>query len=342
MTATRGVLITGAAGFIGSNVALSMLDAGSTVITLDNYCNSDPDVIDQLREIGGNRVVEYAGDVRDRALVEKILRTHSPDCVIHLAGLKSVEESRNDPLSYYAHNVSGTIILLQAMAATGVRRLVFSSSATIYADESVPPFGEGSRTEPGSVYGRTKHCCEQILGAIADADPTFSAVSLRYFNPLGSDASGTFGDAPRGRPNNLMPYLHKVATGELPYLTIHGNDYPTEDGTGVRDFVHVSDVANGHRLAVEFTRGAVGHHAFNLGSGVGYSVLQVVSMFARQSGRDIAWRLGKRRPGDRAVSIANTEMARHVLGWHARRDLADMCKDAWNFMSKRATASTIT
>ena len=325
------ILLTGGAGYIGSHTAVVLSQAGHEVVLLDNFCNSSPSVPERLEKILGKALPCIGADVRETEVVEKVLRDHKIDAVIHFAGLKAVGESNEKPLEYYANNVQGTISLLQAMSAVNVKTLVFSSSATVYGDPQYLPIDENHPTNPTNPYGRTKLQIEEILRDFSNSDPEWRIICLRYFNPVGAHESGLIGENPNGVPNNLMPYLAKVATGELPHLNVYGNDYPTDDGTGVRDYIHVMDLADGHLAALQFLGHFFGVDHINLGTGKGTSVLEIIAAYQRQSGREIAFRIGGRRLGDVAISFAQPEKAKARLNWSAKRTVDEMCESTWKW-----------
>ncbi|WP_227816659.1 UDP-glucose 4-epimerase GalE [Nitrogeniibacter aestuarii] len=328
------VLVTGGAGYIGSHTCVELLAAGHQVVVLDNYCNSKPVALDRVEEISGQRLTaRYEADIRDRARLAEIFSEHAVDAVIHFAGLKAVGESVSQPMAYYDNNVSGTVVLTEVMAEAGVKRIVFSSSATVYGDPSSVPIREDFPTGPTNPYGRTKWMLEYILSDIAAADPQWHVALLRYFNPVGAHASGRIGEDPNGIPNNLMPYVTQVAIGRLPQLQVFGDDYPTHDGTGVRDYIHVVDLAQGHVRAVEKLMSGHGVLTVNLGTGQGYSVLDVVKAFEKASGRPVPYKIAPRRPGDIATCFADPARAEAELGWRARFGLEQMCDDAWRWQS---------
>ncbi|WP_230969715.1 UDP-glucose 4-epimerase GalE [Nitrogeniibacter aestuarii] len=328
------VLVTGGAGYIGSHTCVELLAAGHQVVVLDNYCNSKPVALDRVEEISGQRLTaRYEADIRDRARLAEIFSEHAVDAVIHFAGLKAVGESVSQPMAYYDNNVSGTVVLAEVMAEAGVKRIVFSSSATVYGDPSSVPIREDFPTGPTNPYGRTKWMLEYILSDIAAADPQWHVALLRYFNPVGAHASGRIGEDPNGIPNNLMPYVTQVAIGRLPQLQVFGDDYPTHDGTGVRDYIHVVDLAQGHVRAVEKLMSGHGVLTVNLGTGQGYSVLDVVKAFEKASGRPVPYKIAPRRPGDIATCFADPARAEAELGWRARFGLEQMCDDAWRWQS---------
>ena len=329
------VLLTGGAGYIGSHTAVELLNAGHDVIIVDNYANSSPIVAQRITQITGKPVRCYEADAADPAALERIFQENAIDSVIHFAGLKAVGESVRLPLDYYRNNLDSTLALLAAMEAHGVRQLIFSSSATVYGKHAALPYREDAETGPcTNPYGWTKLFIEQILRDYAAAHPDFSVVLLRYFNPVGAHESGLMGEDPRDIPNNLMPYIARVAVGTLLYLNVFGNDYPTPDGTGVRDYIHVTDLATGHMAALDYAAAHTGVEVFNLGTGTGYSVLDMVHAFSRACGRDIPYRIAPRRSGDIAACYADVTKAKEVLGWSARLGIDDMCRSAWNWQSR--------
>ena len=326
------ILLTGGAGFIGSHTCVELVAAGHEPVIVDNFVNSCPEAIRRVEQIVGRPIPFYEADVRDAEAMDRIFTENKFDAVIHFAGLKAVGESVHKPLEYYRNNLDSTLTLCEVMRAHGVRRLVFSSSATVYGMQPVCPYREDMPslgcTNP---YGWTKFMIEQILSGIATADPTWSVVLLRYFNPIGAHASGLIGENPNGIPNNLMPYITKVAVGELEKLHVFGNDYNTHDGTGVRDYIHVVDLAKGHVSACDFAASHTGCETINLGTGTGYSVLDLVNTFSRVNGIDLPYQIDGRRPGDIDRCFADPEKAQRLLGWKAEKNLEDMCRDAWNF-----------
>ena len=328
------VLLTGGAGYIGSHTAVELLSAGHDVVIADNYANSSPIVAQRITRITGKPVKCYEADAADPAALERIFQENAIDSVIHFAGLKAVGESVRLPLDYYRNNLDSTLALLAAMEAHGVRQLIFSSSATVYGRHAALPYREDAETGPcTNPYGWTKLFIEQIIRDYAAAHPDFSVVLLRYFNPVGAHESGLMGEDPRDIPNNLMPYIARVAVGTLPYLNVFGNDYPTPDGTGVRDYIHVTDLATGHMAALDYAASHTGVEVFNLGTGTGYSVLDMVHAFSRACGRDIPYRIAPRRSGDIAACYADVTKAKEILGWRAKLDIDDMCRSAWNWQS---------
>mgnify|MGYP004456412065 FL=1 len=329
------VLLTGGAGYIGSHTAVELLNAGHNVVIADNYANSSPIVAQRITQITGKAIRCYEADAADQTALERIFQENAIDSVIHFAGLKAVGESVRLPLDYYRNNLDSTLALLAAMEAHGVRQLIFSSSATVYGKHAALPYREDAETGPcTNPYGWTKLFIEQILRDYAAAHPDFSVVLLRYFNPVGAHESGLMGEDPRDIPNNLMPYIARVAVGTLPYLNVFGNDYPTPDGTGVRDYIHVTDLATGHMAALDYAAAHTGVEVFNLGTGTGYSVLDMVHAFSRACGRDIPYRIAPRRSGDIAACYADVTKAKEVLGWSARLGIDDMCRSAWNWQSR--------
>ena len=329
------VLVTGGAGYIGSHTCVELLERGYGVVVIDNLCNSSAVALERVEKLTGKSLTFYRGDVRDEALLNRIFRTHEIGCVIHFAGLKAVGESVSIPWKYYDNNLNSTLVLTKAMEEAGVRNLIFSSSATVYTADNEMPLRETSRTGGcTNPYGWTKYMTEQILSGMANADRAWSMVLLRYFNPIGAHESGLIGEDPRGIPNNLMPYITQVAVGRREYLNIYGDDYDTHDGTGVRDYIHVVDLAKGHVAAVEFVCGNKGCEVFNLGTGIGYSVLDMVKAFNAANGLDLPYRIAPRRPGDVARMFADPDKSARILGWKAEKTLEDMCRDSWNWQSR--------
>jgi UDP-glucose 4-epimerase len=329
------ILVTGGAGYIGSHACVELLNAGCAVTVFDNYCNSKPEGLNRVERITGKTLTRMQGDVRDRSAVIAALRTSGATAVIHFAGLKAVGESAQMPLHYYDNNVVGTLRLLEAMQACDVKDLVFSSSATVYGDPQRLPLTEDHPLAATNPYGRTKLVVEDMLRDAFAADDSWRFCVLRYFNPVGAHASGLIGEDPQGVPNNLLPFVAQVAVGRREYLNVWGNDYATPDGTGVRDYIHVTDLAQGHLRALEaLARLPAGQcTAINLGTGVGYSVLEMVSAFEQASGKHIPYKVQARRAGDIAACYANPALAQEVLGWQATRDLKTMCADAWRWQS---------
>ncbi len=326
------ILVTGGAGYIGSHTCVELLEAGYTPVVIDNLCNSCAESLRRVEKITGKTVPFYGGDVRDTALLDRIFTERKIAAVIHFAGLKAVGESTQIPLAYYANNLDATLRLCEAMEKHGVRRIIFSSSATVYTVGDKMPLREdsvtGGCTNP---YGWTKYMCEQILRDLAKADPDWTVVSLRYFNPVGAHESGLIGEQPNGIPNNLMPYITQTAVGKRDKLRVFGNDYPTRDGTGVRDYIHVVDLARGHVAALCYLLEHKGEHVFNLGTGEGSSVLEMVQAFEKASGVKIPYEITDRRPGDVAECWADPAKSEKELGWKARYDLEKMCADSWNW-----------
>ncbi len=328
------ILITGGAGYIGSHACLEFLAAGYDIVVLDNLCNSSEESLRRVQALSGRNIPFVQADIRDRTALDGVFRDYAIDAVIHFAGLKAVGESVEQPLRYYDNNIAGSITLFEAMQAAGVKTVVFSSSATVYGDPASVPIREdfpvGATTNP---YGRSKLIIEQILTDLALADPSWHIALLRYFNPVGAHASGRIGEDPRGIPNNLMPYIAQVAVGRREYLNVWGNDYPTPDGTGVRDYIHVVDLAQGHVKAVEKLAEGPGVRIWNLGTGQGYSVLEMARAFEQASGRPVPCRIAPRRAGDIAQCWADPTRAAQELGWTAQRGLEAMCVDAWRWQS---------
>lgn len=325
------ILLTGGAGYIGSHTAVELIGAGHEVVIGDNYSNSKPEVIEKLKQITGKNIKAYEIDFINLEDTYKLFETEDFDAVIHFAGLKAVGESCIMPIEYYRNNIVSTLNIAEAMKKYQVNSLVFSSSATVYGVPKKLPLKEGMPTSCTNPYGWTKLMNEQILTDIARANPSFSIVLLRYFNPIGADKSGLIGEDPNGIPNNLMPYITRVAKGVLPELNVFGNDYPTKDGTGVRDYIHVTDLALGHLKAIEYAEKHRGVETFNLGTGIGYSVLEIVNAFTSVNGVEVPYRITERRDGDVAECYADPGKAKEMLNWVATKNLEDMCRDAWNF-----------
>lgn len=329
------ILITGGTGFIGSHTAVSLIDAGFPVIILDNLCNSTARILPRLKQITGKDIPFYQGDIRDREILRRIFAEHSVQTVIHFAGLKAVGESVAEPMKYYDNNVSGSLILAEEMARAGVFKIIFSSSATVYGTPECTPITEnmpvGGTTNP---YGTSKYMVERILSDIQKSDPRWSVILLRYFNPIGAHKSGLIGEHPNGIPNNLLPYICQVASGKLAKLSVFGNDYPTPDGTGVRDYIHVVDLADGHLKAMQSHSDKSGVHIFNLGTGTGYSVLDVIKAFEQASGLNIPYQIQERRPGDIAICYADPSYTKAQTGWETKRSLAQMMEDSWRWVSQ--------
>lgn len=329
------ILLTGGAGFIGSHTAVELLSSGENVIVLDDLSNSKESVVERIERIAGKRVRFYKADAADKAAMTRVFDENEISAVIHFAGLKAVGESVQKPVAYYRNNLDTTLTLLEVMKEHGVHRLIFSSSATVYGTSEDVPFKEGAPTgNCTNPYGWTKYMTEQILSGIAHADKEWSVVLLRYFNPIGAHESGMIGEDPRGIPNNLMPYITQVAIGRREKLSIYGNDYPTPDGTGVRDYIHVVDLAKGHVAAVKYVVSGLGCEVFNLGTGIGYSVLDMVHAFEKANGVKVPYQIVGRRPGDLPTCYADPAKSERVLGWKAEKNLEDMCRDSWNWQSK--------
>lgn len=331
------ILVTGGAGFIGSHTAVELLNKGYDVIIVDNLVNSKESVIDSIKEITGKAPKFYNVDLLDKEKVDKIFDENKDiEAVIHFAALKAVGESVEKPILYYENNLQSTLVLVRAMQEHNVKRIVFSSSATVYGDPEKVPITEdmpvGAATNP---YGETKVMIERILTDIYNADHEWSVMLLRYFNPIGAHESGLIGESPNGIPNNLMPYINQVALGKLDHLRVFGNDYDTPDGTGVRDYIHVVDLAKGHIKAIERCEKTTGVETYNLGTGIGYSVLDIVKNFEKATGIKIKYEIAPRRAGDIAECYADPTKAEKVLGWKAEKDLEQMCKDSWNFTKKQ-------
>lgn len=328
------VLVTGGAGYIGSHTCVELLENGYGVVVVDNFANSSEESVKRVEKITGKKVALYEADVRDKAALDKIFTEHKIDWVIHFAGLKAVGESCAKPVEYYDNNLNGTLVLLQAMRGHGCKSIVFSSSATVYGDPEVLPLTEscktGGTTNP---YGTSKYFQEIMLSDVYKADNEWTVVLLRYFNPVGAHASGLIGEDPKGIPNNLTPYIAKVAIGELKEVGVFGNDYPTHDGTGVRDYIHVVDLAKGHVAAIDKTsKGGV--YTYNLGTGIGYSVLDVIHAFEKACGHPLAYSIKPRRAGDIAACYADATKAKKELGWQAELGIDDMCASLWNWQTK--------
>ena len=342
---SRKILATGGAGYIGSHVAVALLEAGYDVVVLDNFENSAPSVIDRIERITDERLTLVKGDVRDRTTLNNIFRHHNIDAVIHLAGKKAVGESISNPLLYFHDNITGAVSLLQAMKDAGVDRLVFSSSATVYGVPERLPIDETCKTGVTNPYGRTKLMTEEILDDCVAADPSLKVVSLRYFNPVGAHHSHLIGENPKGVPSNLLPFVAQTALGQRPFVQIFGDDYDTPDGTGLRDYIHVVDLAAGHLAAINFVLAAaqtdMGHRRINLGTGKGHTVLEVIKAFSRACGFPVPYKVGPRRAGDTGASVADASLARNLLGWQAALGLDQMCADQWAFVSKVAQTKEV-
>ena len=329
------ILVTGGAGYIGSHTCVELIGAGYTPVVIDNLCNSSAESLRRVEEITGASVPFYRGDVRDTALLDRVFAEHEIAAAIHFAGLKAVGESTQIPLAYYANNLDATLRLCETMEKHGVRKIIFSSSATVYSVGNSMPLAEeaatGNCTNP---YGWTKYMCEQILRDLAKANEKWSVVSLRYFNPVGAHESGRIGEQPNGIPNNLMPYITQTAIGKREMLHVFGNDYPTPDGTGVRDYIHVVDLARGHVAALKYLLEHTGERVFNLGTGEGYSVLDMVRSFEKANGVKVPYDIVERRPGDVAECYADPSRSEKELGWKTQFSLEKMCRDSWNWQQK--------
>lgn len=330
---SNGILLTGGAGYIGSHTAVELLDRGFNVVIVDNLCNSGPESIKRIECITGKRIKFYRADIGDYHALKNVFSENEIDGVIHFAGLKAVGESVVNPLRYYENNVSGSLTLFKLLEEFGIKKIVFSSSATVYGNPERLPLDEECRLAPANPYGNTKLVIENILKDMAKADSDLCVIILRYFNPVGAHISGLIGENPRGVPNNLAPYIARVAAGALPYVNVYGADYPTPDGTGIRDYIHIKDLILGHISALENIK-KPGAYIYNLGTGVGRSVLEVIKAFERILGRSLPYRIARRREGDVASCYADAAKAYADLGWKAKFDLEDMCASLWNFQKK--------
>ena len=328
------ILVTGGAGYIGSHTCVELLNAGYEIVVADNMNNAKPQALEAIREITGKDFAFYQIDLRDRAAMEDMFEKEQIEAVIHFAGHKAVGESVAKPLMYYNNNLYGFIVLAETMEKFGVKKLVFSSSATVYGMNNPVPFREEMPTSATNPYGYTKVMIEQMLDDICVAHDDWAVCKLRYFNPIGAHESGLIGEDPNGIPNNLLPYVAKVAAGKLKQLSVFGNDYDTPDGTGVRDYIHVVDLAKGHLAALKYVEGNNGSQAVNLGTGNGVSVLEIVTAFEKASGRAVPYQIVDRRPGDIASSYADPSLAEKLLHWHAEKNIDDMCRDGWHFQEK--------
>lgn len=330
----KNILLTGGAGFIGSHTLVELLERGYRVSVVDNLSNASEEAMNRVKKITGRDFLFYRADIRDRTAMEQIFGENTFDAVIHFAGLKAVGESVAKPLEYYDNNIYGTLVLLETMRAHDVKQLIFSSSATVYGTPETLPMTEtcktGGTTNP---YGTTKYEIEGILSDLYRADPTWNIALLRYFNPVGAHPSGLIGEDPKGIPNNLMPFVAQVASGKLEKIRVFGDDYPTKDGTGVRDYIHVVDLALGHIAAIEHLN-TPGVHVYNLGTGIGYSVLDMIHAFEKACGKTLPYEICSRRPGDIAACYASAEKAEKDLGWRAQYGITEMCRDQWNWQSK--------
>jgi len=336
----QNILVTGGAGYIGSHTCIELLAAGYNLVVIDNFSNSKPAVLGRVEQISGREIPFMEVDIRDRGALRDVFRQHAIDAVIHFAGLKAVGESVSQPLRYYDNNISGSIALFEVMAESGVKTLVFSSSATVYGDPRSVPIREDFPLSATNPYGRSKLMLEEILRDLSRSDESWKIALLRYFNPVGAHESGIIGEDPNGIPNNLMPYITQVAVGKLQQLSVFGDDYPTPDGTGVRDYIHVVDLARGHLAALGALTDKPGVMTVNLGTGQGYSVLDVVRAFEKASGRPVPYRVAPRRPGDVAQCYADPKLAKELLGWHAERGLEEMCRDSWRWQQWAAANRT--
>lgn len=325
------ILLTGGAGYIGSHAAVVLTEAGHQVVILDNFCNSQRSVLERLAKILGKAVPCVEGDVRDTALIKKTLKDYQIDAVMHFAGLKAVGESVQNPIDYFDNNVGGTISLLQAMRVSNIKTLVFSSSATVYGAPQYLPLDENHPTQATNPYGRSKLHIEEMLADVVASDASWHVACLRYFNPVGANESGLIGEDPNGMPSNLMPYIAQVALGKLPHLNVYGDDYDTPDGTGVRDYIHVMDLAEGHLAALSFIKQQSGLNIFNLGTGKGSSVLEMAKAFEAITGKSIPLKVTARRAGDVATCYARVDKSSADLSWKATRTLQEMCASTWNF-----------
>ena len=328
------ILVTGGAGFIGSHTVVELLQEGEDIVIVDNFVNSKPEVLDKIKEITKKDFKFYEVDLLDEEKLENVFKENNIEAVIHFAGLKAVGESVKKPLEYYHNNITGTLILLELMKKYDCKKIIFSSSATVYGTPKEVPIKEDFPLSTTNPYGSTKLMIEQILQDVCIADKDFCAILLRYFNPIGAHKCGLIGEEPNGIPNNLMPYINQVALGKLDHLNVFGNDYPTIDGTGVRDYIHVVDLAKGHVKALQKARKMTGAEAYNLGTGKGYSVLEIVKAFEDANGIKIKYEITPRRPGDIAECYADPSKALKELGWKAEKELDEMCKDAWSFYNK--------
>ena len=328
------ILVTGGVGFIGSHTVVELLQENHEVVIVDNLSNSSETVLNDIEAITGKRPFFYRADIRDKEALDVVFTQHKIDAVIHFAGLKAVGESVQIPLEYYHNNITGTLILCDVMRSHGCKTMVFSSSATVYGMNNPVPFKEDMPTSATNPYGWTKRMLEQILSDIAFSDPEWSVVLLRYFNPIGAHPSGLIGENPNGIPNNLFPYIARVAAGILPCLSVFGNDYDTPDGTGVRDYIHVVDLALGHLKALSYAAAHKGAEAINLGTSQGTSVLELIDAFEKASGKKVPYKIVERRPGDIASCFADTEKAEKLLGWKAQYGIEEMCRHGWGYMQK--------
>ncbi len=328
------ILVTGGAGYIGSHTLIALLESGHTPIIIDNYCNAHPESLRRVEQITGHSVISYEADVCDAAALERVFTKHQIDAVIHFAGLKSVGESVANPIEYYRNNITSTLSLLEVMRTHDVKQLIFSSSATVYGEPESLPLTEDSRVGVGitNPYGQTKFMIEQILRDVVTSDPEWQITLLRYFNPVGAHESGLIGEDPQGTPNNLLPYIAQVAVGQRSHVSVFDDDYDTVDGTGVRDYIHVVDLARGHVAALDHA--APGVSTYNLATGTGTSVLQLIDAFSKAAGRDIPYEIVERRPGDVAACYASADLAERELNWRAQKTIAEACQDSWRWQSQ--------
>lgn len=329
------ILVTGISGYIGSHTAVALLQSGKDVVGIDNFYNSSPDALSAIKKLSGKDFGFYEADLRDKESMRRIFTENDIDAVIHFAGLKAVGESVAKPLMYYDNNISGTVNLLQLMEEYGVKRIVFSSSATVYGEPETVPVNEDMPNSATNPYGRTKLYIEGVLKDMCAADKDFSVALLRYFNPIGAHESGLIGENPNGIPNNLMPRICQTAKGIMQALTVFGDDYPTRDGTGVRDYIHVCDLAEGHLAALNKLENSVGVHIYNLGTGTGYSVYELIHTFIKVNGVGVPYKVCPRRAGDVPQLYADPSKAYNELGWRAKRGLEDMCRSSWNFIKDK-------
>ncbi len=327
------ILVTGGAGYIGSHTVILLVEAGYEVVIFDNFCNSSRESIRRVEQITGRKLLTVEGDIRNRDELSAVFQEHPIDAVIHFAGLKAVGESVEQPLRYYDNNIYGTIVLCEVMQEHGCKSIIFSSSATVYGDPATTPITEEFPTSATNPYGRSKLFIEEILRDLYTSDPSWKIVLLRYFNPVGAHPSGTIGEDPNGIPNNLMPFITQTAVGKLSCLSVFGNDYGTEDGTGVRDYIHVMDLADGHVKALQKIDGFTEVMTINLGTGTGYSVLDMVKAFEKASGRKVPYRIAPRRAGDIAKCYADPAYAKKILDWEAKKSIDEMCEDSWRWQS---------
>ena len=328
------ILVTGGAGFIGSHTVVELLEKGEDIVIVDNFVNSKPEVLEKIKKITEKDFKFYEVDILDEENLEKVFIENKIEAVIHFAGLKAVGESVEKPIEYYHNNITGTLILLELMKKYNCKKIIFSSSATVYGTPKTVPIKEDFPLSTTNPYGSTKLMIEQILKDVCIADKEFCAILLRYFNPIGAHKSGLLGESPNGIPNNLMPYINQVALGKLDHLNVFGNDYPTVDGTGVRDYIHVVDLAKGHVKALKKAREITGAEAYNLGTGKGYSVLEIVKAFEDANNIKIKYEITARRAGDIAECYADPSKAKQELDWEATKNLEEMCKDSWNFTTQ--------